>query len=317
MAPTKVLGRQRQIVLVTGAVVCCLALLANVNSVLRSSREKPAIQVVVPHPAKVVVPHTENKTMTMAKGGAPRSEHTTITMEKEWVRHGAVSRNTTAARVLVMQTCGPGKYEELLKATRLANERWAGQQGYDYLSVVGNYAARHFQHGGREALSRFNKAWMVAEIMNMSSYDYVFYMDADAMVTDPLWDVRTLPSSLQGMMFQAHAGGGGPPWNINDGVMLWDLRHPHAADVVFDWVARSVEAIKAAGKEEPYFSDQALLKHALRDKLHSLGLPKNKTQETLDPQVAPIPKSVEAKEVGFRRPGPNMYQQGTSDMSFL
>ncbi|KAJ1477080.1 hypothetical protein T484DRAFT_1964133 [Baffinella frigidus] len=246
MAPTRILGRQRQIVLVTGTVICCM-LLASASVCMNLWRNKPAIG------------------------------HTAMTMKKEWVKHVAVSRNATSARVLVMQTCGEGKYEQLLRVTRLANERWAGQQGYDYLSVVGNYAALHFQHGGREWLSTFNKAWMVAEIVNMSrpSYDYVFYMDGDAMVTDPLWDVRTLPSSLAGVMFAAHSGGSDEPWNINAGVMLWDLRH----EVVTDWVARCAAVIEAAMEGNPPWDDQALLQYALRDKLHALGLPKNnKTQ---------------------------------------
>jgi len=169
MAPTKVLGRQRQIVLVTGTAICCL-LLANASMLLRCSPEK--IQVV--RTMEKVSSHLSSWRAAVVRNSI------NLAFLQEWVLP-AGSRNATAVRVLVMQTCGPGKYEELLRATRLANERWAGQQGYDYLSVVGVYA------GGLEKLSTFNKAFMVAEVLNMSRYDYVFYMDADAMVTDPLW----------------------------------------------------------------------------------------------------------------------------------
>ena len=187
------------------------------------------------------------------------------TVEREWVRFVA-PRHNASARVLVMQTSGHGKYEALLKTTRIANERWAAKHGYDYLSVTVVY------HGGREWLSTFNKAFMVAEALNSSRYDLVFYMDADALVRTLDWDVRSvIPEGSKPTLLFAHPGSNEGPWDINAGVMLWDLRHARSAAVVADWVDRCTRILDAAGEGQPWFDDQALLHHTLRDLLGQMG----------------------------------------------
>jgi len=235
-------GRRRQIVLWTGTLIIWCVLSANAPWLLaRFCKENPIVHV---------------------------HKHT---MEKEWVRNAVSARNVTDVRVLVMQTCGHGKYEPLLRTTRIANERWAAKHGYDYLSVTGVY------EGGREWLSTFNKGFMIAEAMNTSKYDLVFYMDSDAMVTNDAWDVRALPE-VRGVMLAAHPGSNFGPWDINAGIMLWDLRNPLAAAIIGEWTKRCSRALKDGGEGDPGTDDQALLHHTLRD--HLLGVGFNGTDGT-------------------------------------
>jgi len=139
-----------------------------------------------------------------------------------------------------MQTSGHGKYEALLRTTRIANERWAARHGYDYLSVTGVY------EGGRdqEWLSTFNKGFMVAEAMHTSKYDLVFYMDSDAMVTNAAWDVRALPEVQSQPECSHHAPTPPPAVPSSFACCCSDIRHlrrhlDHVHARVLEWVAKS------------------------------------------------------------------------------
>jgi hypothetical protein len=110
-------------------------------------------------------------------------------MNMEWVKHVKMT-NHHGPRVIVAQTCGMGKYEELLKETRLVNEKYARAHGYDYLAVIGLYS------GTTEWHSTFNKAFVLESVLRAEThYDLLFYLDADAMVINPASRCRVqLPS---------------------------------------------------------------------------------------------------------------------------
>lgn len=170
---------------------------------------------------------------------------------------------TSRVRVLVMQTCGHGKYEKILKITRSANKRWAALREFDYMSVIGVY------EGGQEWLSTYNKALIVARELNASSYDLVFYMDTDAVVSNPSYDVRAM---MHGALIAAGRGGNNGPWDINIGVALWNLRHPRAAAIVDEWVIGCKTMIESTLKGHMYGDDQSVLHAVLRRELKFQGI---------------------------------------------
>jgi len=120
-------------------------------------------------------------------------------------------------RVIVVQTAGAGSYHELLKESRVANEKYAAIRGYDYLSVLGVVS------GSLEYQSTYNKPFILEMVLKMARYDVMLYMDADAAIERPSWQAHEILQ--QKFLLAAHSGGDGA-WNINIGIVVYNLTHP-------------------------------------------------------------------------------------------
>ena len=87
----------------------------------------------------------------------------------------------------------------------------------------------------------------------------------------PLKDLKDLKGAfsllqVRGVMLAAHPGSNFGPWDINAGVMLWDLRKPLTAPIIGEWTKRCSRALENGGGD-----DQSLLHHTLRDHLLRVG----------------------------------------------
>lgn len=143
----------------------------------------------------------------------------------------AVSEERTqqSPRVLVLQTADPHKYVSLLRASSAVNHQYALKHGYSYQSFVGLYRGQYAWHAA------FNRIYLLQDILKEGLYDYVLYLDADAIVVDLSQKVEDLIEDDR--LFYMASGGieGKKPWHVNDGVFLFSCRHPMAKQVVDAW----------------------------------------------------------------------------------
>jgi len=165
-------------------------------------------------------------------------------------------------RVLVAQTVGLGKYLQLFHVLSPSNRRWCFIHGYDYLSAIGIYAGRQEWH------STYNKAFVLQYVLQLyaHNYDFLFLIDADALVINPYFCVEHLLSSHQ--LLTAHVGDPAHhflhPWDKNAGIVLFNLRHQKIHHLATQWAQRSLEACKnhtdvPDGRSSSTLDDQSIL----------------------------------------------------------
>lgn len=186
-----------------------------------------------------------------------KSDLTANRLVLDWVKVATIARNASSERVLVVQTAGFTKYRALLDATRPTNEAYALRNGYDYLSASGIF------FGTKESHSTFNKAFLLELALERHEYDVLLSLDADAMVVDPLFaPAALLPHHGPNVtLLAASRGASNEPhtWDVNAGVLVWNLRHPRAQDVSEAWAAECRKAVMQGEND-----DQALLHKVLR-----------------------------------------------------
>ena len=138
-------------------------------------------------------------------------------------------RVSQSPRVLVLQTADPDNYVSLLRPGGAVNYQYALKHGYSYQSFVGLYRGQHAWHAA------FNRIYLLQDIIKAGLYDYVLYLDADAIVVDLSQKVEDLVEDDR--LFYMASGGieGKKPWHVNDGVFLFWFRHPMAKQVVDAW----------------------------------------------------------------------------------
>ena len=75
-----------------------------------------------------------------------------------------------------------------------------------------------------EYQSTYNKPFILEMVLKMARYDVMLYMDADAAIERPTWQAHEILQ--QKFLLAAHSGGDGA-WNINIGIVVYNLTHPH------------------------------------------------------------------------------------------
>lgn len=155
-----------------------------------------------------------------------------------WTRVATPMRKAVSPQVLVAQTSGKSTYMRLLDATRATNEAYALRNGFDYLAATGLFA------GDQERHATFNKVFLLEAALADGRYDVLFSLDSDALVVNAsLSPSDFLPHN--GTLLAACRGASNVPhtWDVNAGVLIWNLRHPHVRAVSREWVERSLRAI--------------------------------------------------------------------------
>jgi hypothetical protein len=162
--------------------------------------------------------------------------------------------NNSEKKLLIIQTSDGARYKPLLDATESLHRRYATRHGYDYRRFDG------VKRGVKPWHAAFNRIYLFQELLDEGEYDWVLYMDADAIVVD-------LGKSLQEFLDDRYSivacrGATDDPsitWNINNGVMFMNLRHPHTKNIVHLWRTlfekHTMEAL--AAEEEGVFDDQS------------------------------------------------------------
>jgi hypothetical protein len=162
----------------------------------------------------------------------------------DWRYYSKNKNNLASPRVLLAQYSAFGTYAKLLELTAPLNKAYAKQFHYDYVALQGStlQLPRDAWYPPPEERSRFNKIALLQTAV-ARGYDRVLLLDADAMVYDFSKDIVTeyLPQKNDYLLaaHRVEESDGRHAWNINNGVTVWNLRHPNAVEVMDGWEERA------------------------------------------------------------------------------
>ena len=167
------------------------------------------------------------------------------------------------ADIVLVQTCDPIAYFDLLVASSRANREFCARHGIAYAGFIGVKRGFHPWH------AVFNRIALLREYVEQGFTGWVLYLDADALVVDLDWDVRSyLRAKAEFAAVLAPAGEDVPGWEVNDGVGFFHLGHPACRALIAAWDAEFArigdDALRAAGRWDLVRNDQDMLQGILR-----------------------------------------------------
>lgn len=167
------------------------------------------------------------------------------------------------ADIVLVQTCDPFAYFDLLVASSRANREFCARHEIAYAGFVGIKRGFHPWHAA------FNRIALLREYVEQGFTGWVLYLDADALVVDLDWDARAyLRAKAHFAAVLAPAGEGVPDWEVNNGVAFFNLAHPSCRALIAAWndaFARVGDAaLRAAERWDMMPNDQDLLQRILR-----------------------------------------------------
>jgi hypothetical protein len=188
-------------------------------------------------------------------------------------------------KLLIAQYSGFGKYSELLDAVAPVNKAYARKWGHDVVILQGTslYLPRVDEtcspSGPRATFNKLallelalglNKNATIAAAGTSSSYDQLLILDTDAMIVDFDTDITTLlPDDYMMAAHRVWSMDSQTTWDINAGITLWNLHHPHTQRVFDEWNRACHEEVEQVlvSNDDQFFLQKTLLdlgKHAER-----------------------------------------------------
>ncbi len=169
----------------------------------------------------------------------------------------------STADIILVQTCDPFAYFDLLVASSHANRAFCAQHGIAYAGFIGIKRGFHPWHAA------FNRIVLLHEYVEQGFDGWVLYLDADAVVVDLGWDVRAyLTAKTEFAAVLVPAGEDVPDWEVNDGVAFFNLGHPRCRALIAAWNGAFAEigdgALRGAGRWDLVRNDQDMLQDILR-----------------------------------------------------
>jgi len=166
--------------------------------------------------------------------------------------------------VILVQTCDPFVYFDILVASSRANRAFCERHGIAYAAFVG------IKRGFHPWQATFNRVVLLAEYMEQGYAGWVLYLDADAVVAAPDWDIRAyLAGKSEHAAILTPGDEGAPDWAVNAGVGFFNLGHPGGRRLIEAWSAAFAclddAALRAAGRWDLVTNDQDMLQAILRD----------------------------------------------------
>lgn len=155
---------------------------------------------------------------------------------------------------VIVQTSDGHRYKPMIDATQELHKRYASRHGYDYFRFDG------VKRGLKPWHAAFNRVYIIEELIKEGKYDWVLYMDADAVIID-------LSKSLSEFLDDRYSivacrGSSDDPtvtWNVNNGIIFFNLRHPSTLPIIMLWKAmyenHSLEQL--AAEAEGVFNDSS------------------------------------------------------------
>jgi hypothetical protein len=167
-------------------------------------------------------------------------------------------------RVKFLQTADPIKYSRLLDVSAPSTRAFCAIHDYEYEAFVGIKRGRHPWH------ATFNRINLLNEALEAGFGGWIVYLDADAFVVDLKFDLTAYLQQHANAPLIARAviPEKAPTWNINAGVLIFNMQHPQTAWLIRTW-KRSFDLWRRAGllRLPPRLApinDQILLHWALR-----------------------------------------------------
>ena len=137
-------------------------------------------------------------------------------------------------KILILQTCdSTSKYNDMLNITSEINKKYCEKHGYGYGEFRGIKRGAHPWH------ATFNRMYLIQEILNTKKeYDWVVYIDADAIVTDfneKLENIIYEHDNQNKVLLICGYGEKSHHTSINAGVFFFNLKHQYSNNVINMW----------------------------------------------------------------------------------
>lgn len=181
------------------------------------------------------------------------------------VNHEPVNESLPAdeLQVTILQTCDAQHYFPMLACGRTVNEQYAINNGFSYTAFVG------IKRGYFPWHATFNRVVILKELCAAGYRGWAFYLDADAYVRDPSFDLRQyLERHKDKHLIAATGGVTNERWEINAGVFLINLGHPDGRRLVDLWhwhyMATPDGALRVARDWDDVQNDQTRLHEILK-----------------------------------------------------
>lgn len=172
------------------------------------------------------------------------------------------------ADILFYQTAAGPIYEQMLAATEALHRAYCRANRLDYVTFTG------VRRGYHPWQATFNRVEMLHDLLEDGFRGWFVYLDADAVVRQPGFDLRRYLGKRKNAALIA-APGGPEHWDINAGVFFLNLGHDLGQEIAARWweaTHRVVsDAILRTSREpwqeledgRPFPDDQHLLQMAL------------------------------------------------------
>jgi hypothetical protein len=172
--------------------------------------------------------------------------------------------------ITMLQTaCGP-VYEQMLAATDERHRSYCSANGVEFQSFIGVRRGFYPWH------ACYNRIEMLNDLLEAGYDGWVMYLDADAVIRQRNFDLRTFLGKREQHALIATLGSPeAEPWAINDGVFFLNFGHQSGPDIAERWRASFYahitdqmlrEAVTPWRYEDgsPFPGDQHLLQMELR-----------------------------------------------------
>jgi hypothetical protein len=195
----------------------------------------------------------------------------------EWREYSKEGPTKARKRLLVAQYSSYGKYGKLLENTAPVNKAYARKWNHDFVTVQGATLIVDDDGDCEPSPQRamYDKLELLLVALQKSDkYDQLLLLDADAMMYDLGFDITTLARS--GDMLAAHRVSQkdhtSHTWNVNNGIVLWNLRHSQTQKIADEWYNTSRQAVSNGNAHGDQHYLQAVLRIRGRKK-YVKGLP--------------------------------------------
>ena len=166
--------------------------------------------------------------------------------------------------VTFFQTADPDRYRDLLLSTSRTVARYVRPRGYAQEVFLG------IKRGCWPWQASFNRIYIFEELIARGWSDWAVYMDADAFIADLDFDLDAyLADKGDRAAVMTPSNATQHWWDVNNGVLMFNLRHPLAHRLVARWKAmfetRLPDAVlpTLSGWSNP--NDQEMLQEILVD----------------------------------------------------
>ena len=154
--------------------------------------------------------------------------------------------------ILVIQSCDGKIYKPMLDLVEPVNRDYCTRMGYGYKRYDGIRLPTKAPHPSYAAC---NRIYLLQDELLYNNYDWVLWMDADALVVDPTQPVDEFLDNSRAVIACRGASNAEDNWyDLNNGVCFYNLKHPKTAELVGLWQSYAEAAVKNI--EEKGLSDQ-------------------------------------------------------------
>lgn len=176
-----------------------------------------------------------------------------------------IEPNATRDEILLLQSSDAEVYAPMLAQSARTTRAYAERHGYRYESFIG------IKRGCLPWHAIYNRIDLLMDLIAADYQGWVLYMDADAWIVDQGFDLRGYLADKRGYALIASPAENAfdAYWNVNNGVILFNLGHPFARALITEWerfLSRFDIAAEAKSWNVEISGDQGMF-HQILDKL--------------------------------------------------